>query len=161
VQVAAEHFAKENRSSVPAALRRVERYAREIVPRFNAYFYFRIGYLLRKVDRSVPVPVRLGYLDAEGIAKIAPDATVAFVMNHRSTWITSSRVSRRRPGRALLRGGEWARLWPLSALIRAMGAYFVRRDSKDDCTGACSSATSPWRRRPACPRRFSPKGADA
>jgi hypothetical protein len=27
--------------------------------------------------------------------------------------------------------GEWARLWPLPALIRAMGAYFVRRDSKD------------------------------
>jgi glycerol-3-phosphate O-acyltransferase len=28
--------------------------------------------------------------------------------------------------------GEWARIWPLSALIRAMGAYFVRRNSKDD-----------------------------
>src|SRR5260370_30534127 len=28
--------------------------------------------------------------------------------------------------------GEWARIWPLSALIRAMGAYFVRRDSKDE-----------------------------
>jgi glycerol-3-phosphate O-acyltransferase len=27
--------------------------------------------------------------------------------------------------------GEWARLWPLSALIRAMGAYFVRRNSGD------------------------------
>jgi glycerol-3-phosphate O-acyltransferase len=28
--------------------------------------------------------------------------------------------------------GEWARIWPLSALIRAMGAYFVRRDSRDE-----------------------------
>jgi glycerol-3-phosphate O-acyltransferase len=28
--------------------------------------------------------------------------------------------------------GEWARLWPLSALIRAMGAYFVRRNSGDE-----------------------------
>jgi glycerol-3-phosphate O-acyltransferase len=28
--------------------------------------------------------------------------------------------------------GEWARIWPLSALIRAMGAYFVRRDSGDE-----------------------------
>jgi glycerol-3-phosphate O-acyltransferase len=27
--------------------------------------------------------------------------------------------------------GEWARTWPLSALIRAMGAYFVRRNSAD------------------------------
>jgi glycerol-3-phosphate O-acyltransferase len=28
--------------------------------------------------------------------------------------------------------GEWARIWPLSALIRAMGAFFVRRDSRDE-----------------------------
>jgi glycerol-3-phosphate O-acyltransferase len=28
--------------------------------------------------------------------------------------------------------GEWARIWPLSALIRAMGAYFVRRGSGDE-----------------------------
>ncbi len=28
--------------------------------------------------------------------------------------------------------GEWARSWPLSALIRSMGAYFVRRNSKDE-----------------------------
>jgi glycerol-3-phosphate O-acyltransferase len=27
--------------------------------------------------------------------------------------------------------GEWARIWPLQTLIRAMGAYFVRRNSKD------------------------------
>jgi glycerol-3-phosphate O-acyltransferase len=28
--------------------------------------------------------------------------------------------------------GEWARIWPLAALIRSMGAYFVRRNSKDE-----------------------------
>jgi glycerol-3-phosphate O-acyltransferase len=28
--------------------------------------------------------------------------------------------------------GEWARIWPLAALIRSMGAYFVRRHSKDE-----------------------------
>jgi glycerol-3-phosphate O-acyltransferase len=27
--------------------------------------------------------------------------------------------------------GEWARVWPLSALIRSMGAYFIRRGSHD------------------------------
>src|SRR5262249_53623515 len=27
--------------------------------------------------------------------------------------------------------GEWARIWPLQTLIRAMGAYFVRRNSRD------------------------------
>jgi len=25
--------------------------------------------------------------------------------------------------------GEWARVWPLSGIIRAMGAYFIRRRS--------------------------------
>ncbi len=133
VQVAAEHFAKENRSSVPAALRRVERYAHEIVPRFNAYFYFRVGYLLGKwIARSL-YRVRLGYLDAEGIAKIAPDATVAFVMNHRSNmdYILTAYLAADQAALSYA-VGEWARLWPLSALIRAMGAYFVRRDSKDE-----------------------------
>src|SRR5206468_6085187 len=27
--------------------------------------------------------------------------------------------------------GEWARVWPLQALIRSTGAYFVRRSSGD------------------------------
>ena len=27
--------------------------------------------------------------------------------------------------------GEWARIWPLQQLIRAMGAYFVRRNSNN------------------------------
>ena len=27
--------------------------------------------------------------------------------------------------------GEWARVWPLHALIRSLGAYFVRRDSRN------------------------------
>jgi glycerol-3-phosphate O-acyltransferase len=27
--------------------------------------------------------------------------------------------------------GEWARVWPLSAMIRAMGAYFIRRGSRN------------------------------
>ncbi len=27
--------------------------------------------------------------------------------------------------------GEWARIWPLQTLVRPMGAYFIRRDSKD------------------------------
>jgi len=27
--------------------------------------------------------------------------------------------------------GEWARIWPLQTLVRTMGAYFIRRNSKD------------------------------
>ena len=54
VEAAAEQFALQNKLSQPAALRIVERYAREIVPAFNAYFYFRVGcWLARKVAQSL------------------------------------------------------------------------------------------------------------
>jgi glycerol-3-phosphate O-acyltransferase len=133
VQAAAEGYARESGASVPAALRKVERYAREIVPRFNAYFYFRVGYLLgRWIARSL-YRVRLGYLDAEGLAGIAPDATVVFVMNHRSNmdYILAAYLAADQAALSYA-VGEWARIWPLSALVRAMGAYFVRRNSKDE-----------------------------
>jgi len=133
VQVAAENFARENRTSVPAALRRVERYAREIVPAFNAYLYFRLGYWIGRWIAKSLYRVRLGYLDSEGIAKIGPDATVVFVMNHRSNmdYILAAYLAADQAALSYA-VGEWARIWPLSALIRAMGAYFVRRDSKDE-----------------------------
>src|SRR5713226_8687979 len=133
VQVTAENFARQNGVSVPAALRAVERYAREIVPAFNAYLYFRIGYLIgRGIARSL-YRVRLGYLDSGGIAGIEPDATVVFVMNHRSNmdYILAAYLAADQAALSYA-VGEWARIWPLSALVRAMGAYFVRRDSKDE-----------------------------
>jgi len=59
---------------------------------------------------------------------IDPAATVVFVMNHRSnmdyvlvTHLVADRVA------LSYAVGEWARVWPLSRLIRAMGAYFIRR----------------------------------
>lgn len=46
---------------------RIQGYAREIVPAFNAYFYFRVGYWLgRKIARSL-YRVRVGYADNEGL----------------------------------------------------------------------------------------------
>src|SRR2546430_7530033 len=60
VQVAAENFARQNGVSVPAALRAVERYAREIVPALNAYLYFRIGYPIGRWIARALYPVPLG-----------------------------------------------------------------------------------------------------
>src|SRR5438445_1390945 len=133
VQVAAEKYALENKITLPAALRRVERYAREIVPAFNAYLYFRIGYWIgRWIARSL-YRVRIGYVDSEGIAKVGSDATVVFVMNHRSNmdYVLTAYLAADQAALSYA-VGEWARLWPLSALIRAMGAYFVRRNSGDE-----------------------------
>src|SRR5438477_3905737 len=133
VQAAAEKYARDKDLTLPAALRKVERYAREIVPAFNAYLYFRIGYWIgRWIARSL-YRVRIGYIDSEGIAKVGSDATVVFVMNHRSNmdYVLAAYLAADQAALSYA-VGEWARIWPLSALVRAMGAYFVRRDSKDE-----------------------------
>ena len=60
------------------------------------------------------------------------DATVVFVMNHRSNMdyvLVTYLVAKRSALSYAV--GEWARVWPLSRLIRAMGAYFIRRKSQN------------------------------
>src|SRR5437762_544 len=133
VQQAAEQHAQRERVPLPAMLKRVERYAREIVPRFNAYFYFRLGYWLGRAIARTLYRVRLGYIDAEGIARIDADATVVLVMNHRSNmdYILAGFMAAEQAALSYA-VGEWARIWPLSALMRAMGAYFVRRNSGNE-----------------------------
>lgn len=107
------------------------RYAREIVPAFSATMYFGFAvqfarWLSRRLYR-----VRIGKVDAE-LANIDRSATVVFVMNHRSnmdyvlvTWLIADRAA------ISYAVGEWARVWPLSRLIRGMGAYFIRRSSRN------------------------------
>jgi glycerol-3-phosphate O-acyltransferase len=48
VQQATQAFADERGMPREVALDQVQRYAREIVPAFNAYVYFRVGYWLGK-----------------------------------------------------------------------------------------------------------------
>ena len=132
IQEAAEAEARAAGAPRTAIRRKVEGYAREIVPQFNAYLYFRIGYALaRWVGRSL-YRVRLGYSDEEGLAAIDPNATVVFLINHRSNmdYILVSYLAAEKAALSYA-VGEWARIWPLQALIRSMGAYFVRRNSKD------------------------------
>jgi glycerol-3-phosphate O-acyltransferase len=133
VQAAVEQHAARHRLALPAVLATVERYAREIVPAFNAYFYFRIGnWLGRKISQGL-YRVRLGFVDTGALKKVPENATVVFVMNHRSNmdYILASYLAADKAALSYA-VGEWARIWPLQALIRSMGAYFVRRNSKDD-----------------------------
>jgi glycerol-3-phosphate O-acyltransferase len=115
------------------ATQKVREYASEIVPAFNAYFYFRIGYWLARRAAQALYRVRVGYSDDEGLARVPPNATVVFVMNHRSN-MDYVLVAYLAADRAALSYavGEWARIWPLQQLIRSMGGYFVRRGSGDD-----------------------------
>ena len=109
---------------------RVGRYAREIVPAFNAYIYFRIGtWLARRLARNL-YRVRLAHADEANLKALGEDATVVFVMNHRSNmdYVLVAFLAARRAAISYA-AGDWARVWPLQSLVRAMGAYFVRRDS--------------------------------
>lgn len=113
-------------------MKEAERYAKEIVPSFSPLTYFGIGTrLARRISKFV-YRVRLGYSDDDAFADVPKDATVVFVMNHRSnmdyvlvTYLASRRAS------LSYAVGEWAQVIFLHSLFRSMGAYFIRRNSKN------------------------------
>ena len=111
-------------------IRDVGRYAREIVPSFNVYVYFRIGYYVARRVLQFLYRVRLGYADDQALARIDPNASIVFLMNHRSN-VDYIIVAYMAANRAALSYavGEWARTWPLQSLIKSLGGFFVRRRS--------------------------------
>ena len=127
-----ERRAQESRVPREVLVREVERYAREIVPSFNPYLYFRIGYHLARRTVQLLYRVRMGYSDDRALSEIEPNASVVFVMNHRSNmdYVIVAYFAAQRSALSYA-VGEWARIWPLQALIRSLGAYFVRRDSRN------------------------------
>ena len=121
-------------SKVPREVlqQQVKRYAREIVPSFNAYVYYRLGYWLAKWVSRFIYRVKVAAADVKKLQQVDPDSTVVFVMNHRSnmdyvliSYLASEQVT------LSYAVGEWARVFPLESLIRAMGAFFVRRGSQN------------------------------
>ncbi|NBC89019.1 MAG: glycerol-3-phosphate acyltransferase, partial [Alphaproteobacteria bacterium] len=121
------------REGIPenVAFERARSYAREIVPAFSAAAYFGLGIRLARWISHGLYDVRMRVLDEAALKAIPPDATVVFVMNHRSNMdyvlVTYLVAERSALSYAV---GEWARIWPLRALIRSMGAYFIRRRSR-------------------------------
>ena len=114
-------------------LRRAEAYAREIVPSLSLFTYFGVGTRVAKWLSELIYHVRLGHAEDRSLRAIDPDATVVFVINHRSnmdyvlvTYMASHRAS------LSYAVGEWARVWLLESLIRSMGAYFIRRNSDNE-----------------------------
>jgi glycerol-3-phosphate O-acyltransferase len=111
---------------------RVRRYVHEIVPSFNAYIYFRVGYSVARTIAKMLYRVRTGFVDEAALARVSPKSTLVFVINHRSNmdYILVSFLAAERVALSYA-VGEWARIWGLQQLIRAMGAFFVRRNSGD------------------------------
>jgi len=125
---AAEDWAASENISQARALALVRGYALEIVPSFNAYFYFKIGNWLARSVSQLIYRVRLGRIEEEQLKRINDHSSIVFVLNHRSnmdyillSYFVSSRTA------ISYAVGEWARVWPLQGLIRSLGAFFVRR----------------------------------
>jgi glycerol-3-phosphate O-acyltransferase len=128
---AAMAHAAETGVPTEVAFEEARRYAREIVPGFSATVYFGFGTRAAKWLSRLLYRVRVGKVD-QALRHLDPKAAVIFVMNHRSnldyvlvTWLVADRSA------VSYAVGEWARVWPLSALIRSMGAYFIRRGSRN------------------------------
>lgn len=132
VQAAAAAHAVVSNEALGDVWRRIDRYAREIVPSFNAYVYYRIGYAVARAAARALYRVRIGFVDEAALARVDPKSTIVFVINHRSNmdYILVAFLAAERAALSFA-VGEWARIWPLQQLIRAMGAFFVRRNSGD------------------------------
>ena len=130
VVAAANDHARATNVPREVAMVEVRRYAREIVPTFNAYIYFRVGYSIARGVARFLYRVRLGFADERTLAGVPPNTAVVFVMNHRSNmdYVLVAFLAAERTALSYA-VGEWARIWPLQQLIRSMGAYFVRRNS--------------------------------
>jgi glycerol-3-phosphate O-acyltransferase len=132
VLAAVETQARETGSPREVCMHQAAAYAREIVPSFSAYAYFKIGTrLARKISSSL-YRVRLGAINEAALSAVPPDASVVFVINHRSnmdyvlvTYIASSASA------LSYAVGEWAQVWGLRELLKSMGAYFIRRNSRN------------------------------
>src|SRR6267142_2797737 len=109
-------------------LERVERYIDEIVPAFSLTAYFQVGMkLARAAIRAVYRP-----LVVRSAPELPPDSTAVFLINHRSNfdyvvvgWALARQVA------ISYAVGEWARVFPLDALFKAFGGFFVRRGFPD------------------------------
>lgn len=110
------------------AFQLARRYAREIVPAFSATVYFGFGARVARWLSQSWYNVRIGAGAGNPLDAIPPEAAVVYVMNHRSnmdyvllTHLVSDDAT------LSYAVGEWAHFWPVSALVRAMGAYFIQR----------------------------------
>ncbi|MEP5728417.1 MAG: 1-acyl-sn-glycerol-3-phosphate acyltransferase [Sulfitobacter sp.] len=125
------NYARQNKVPENVAFEKARLYAREIVPSFSAFAYFSFGIrlarlLAKSVYRIETAPSNNATFDA-----IPENATVVFVMNHRSNmdYVLVTYLAARDSALSYA-VGEWARVWPLSWLIKSLGAYFIRRRSR-------------------------------
>ncbi len=124
------NYARENNVPENVAFEKARHYAREIVPSFSAFAYFGFGIRLARLLANAIYRIKTADTNDATFDAIPKDATVVFVMNHRSNmdYVLVTYLAARDSALSYA-VGEWARVWPLSLLIRSIGAYFIRRRS--------------------------------
>jgi len=132
VMAAVEKVSHEQDLPRSAVMATVATYSREMVPAFNAYFYFRVGIWIFKRILRIFYRVRLGHTDEHAYDVFAPNTSIVLIMNHRSnidyllvTYLASRNTT------LSVGAGEWARIWPFNQLMRIAGAYILRRAADD------------------------------
>ena len=130
VMRAASKYSEENGVPMSVSMEKIERYAKEIIPKFNAKVYFQFGNWICKKILQLLYRVRLGYSAEDKLANIDKNASIVLVMNHRSNvdYILVAYLAMQQTALSYA-VGEWAKVWPLEPLIKSLGAYFVRRGS--------------------------------
>ncbi len=124
--------ASEQDQDVERVRKRVEAYIEEIVPAFNLFTYYRIGYPLARMVSGSLYDCVVDQATRHVIEELGENAAPVFVVNHRSnfdyvllSYMLAGKVS------ISYAVGEWARVWPLEALFKSFGSYFVRRGYKE------------------------------
>ena len=128
IALAVQEHARLFGESEEAAWRRAREYVEEIVPEFNLISYYRLGYTVARILVPLFYKVSVGYEAREALDAIPRESVVVYLMNHRSNadyvvvaYVLSGRVA------LSYAVGEWARIWPLEAVFKSFGSYFVRR----------------------------------
>ncbi|MEZ5660914.1 MAG: 1-acyl-sn-glycerol-3-phosphate acyltransferase [Burkholderiaceae bacterium] len=132
VVAALDDFAAAKGLSREQIRRETWRMAWDIVPAFNPYFYFRVGYRMARACLTALYRVRVAFADEASLAEVSTDDAVVFIINHRSNldYAVANYLTARRT--ILSFGvGEWSRIWPIQPVMRMAGGYFVRRNSGD------------------------------
>lgn len=125
------NYAAKNGVPENVAFQKAREYAREIVPSFSAFAYFSFGIRVARLLANSVYRIKTADSNDATFDAIPKDATVVFVMNHRSNmdYVLVTYLAARDSALAYA-VGEWARVWPLSWLIKSLGAYFIRRRSR-------------------------------
>jgi glycerol-3-phosphate O-acyltransferase len=128
VAAAVRRHVQETAESEAAAWSRVREYTREIVPAFNLVSYYRLGFGVARLLIPLFYKVSVGYEARAALDAIPRSSVVVYLMNHRSNadyvvvaYVLSGEVA------ISYAVGEWARVWPLEAVFKSFGSYFVRR----------------------------------